>query len=129
MSAKQAPIFNEMMNGADVRAAYQNLEQWYRSMPAELRSLKQSEAEDLFRRVGITFAVYGEGGDPERLIPFDMFPRVLTASEWRKLDRGIRQRAAALNAFLCDVYGRRERNAPWTEHSRYTPPVFFGTSE
>ncbi|MCA0962197.1 circularly permuted type 2 ATP-grasp protein [Salipiger bermudensis] len=108
MSAKQAPIFNEMMNGVDTRAAYQNLEQWYRSMPSELRSLKQSEAEDLFRRVGITFAVYGEGGDPERLIPFDMFPRVLTASEWRKLDRGIRQRAAALNAFLCDVYGRRE---------------------
>ena len=108
MSAKQAPIFNEMMNGVDTRAAYQNLEQWYRSMPSELRSLKQSEAEELFRRVGITFAVYGEGGDPERLIPFDMFPRVLTASEWRKLDRGIRQRAAALNAFLCDVYGRRE---------------------
>ena len=81
MSAKHPPIFNEMMNGEEVRAAYQNLEKWYRSMPPELRNLKQSEAEALFRRVGITFAVYGEGGDPERLIPFDMFPRVLTASE------------------------------------------------
>ncbi|SDI10539.1 circularly permuted type 2 ATP-grasp protein [Alloyangia pacifica] len=108
MSATKPAIFNEMLNGEQVRPPYQNLEKWYRSMPAELRSLKQSEAEALFRRVGITFAVYGEGGDPERLIPFDMFPRVMTAEEWRKLDRGVRQRAAALNAFLADVYDRRE---------------------
>ncbi len=101
-------FFNEMLNGSDVRAAYQSLERWHRDMPDELRSLKQHEAEQLFRRVGITFAVYGEGGDPERLIPFDMFPRVFTHEEWRKLDRGIRQRAAALNAFLCDVYDRGE---------------------
>ena len=77
-------------------------------MPDDLRSLKQSEAEALFRRVGITFAVYGEGGDPERLIPFDMFPRVFTAAEWRKLEKGIRQRAMALNAFIADVYDRGE---------------------
>ena len=69
---------------------------------------KQAEAEALFRRIGITFAVYGEGGDPDRLIPFDMFPRVFTAPEWAKLDRGIKQRARALNAFLVDVYGRGE---------------------
>ncbi|WP_417722785.1 circularly permuted type 2 ATP-grasp protein [Salipiger sp.] len=108
MSVNEPAIFNEMMSGTDVRSPYRSLEQWHRSMPRELRSLKQSEAEALFRRVGITFAVYGEGGDPERLIPFDMFPRVLTAEEWRKMDRGIKQRAAALNAFLCDVYDRRE---------------------
>jgi uncharacterized circularly permuted ATP-grasp superfamily protein len=47
-------------------------------MPAELRQMKQAEAEALFRRIGITFAVYGEGGDPDRLIPFDMFPRVFS---------------------------------------------------
>ena len=58
--------------------------------------------------MGITFAVYGEGGDPERLIPFDMFPRVFTAAEWRKLEKGIRQRAMALNAFIADVYDRGE---------------------
>ncbi|MFD1341474.1 circularly permuted type 2 ATP-grasp protein [Litorisediminicola beolgyonensis] len=100
--------FDEMGAGGEVRQAYAELERWHRDMPLDLRSLKQSEAEALFRRVGITFAVYGEGGDPERLIPFDMFPRVFTADEWRKLDRGIRQRAAALNAFLADVYDRRE---------------------
>ncbi|MDU8912403.1 circularly permuted type 2 ATP-grasp protein [Aestuariicoccus sp. MJ-SS9] len=108
MATDQNAIFNEMLNGQEVRAAYQSLEKWHNAMPLDLRSLKQSEAEALFRRVGITFAVYGEGGDPERLIPFDMFPRVFTDGEWRKLDRGIRQRAAALNAFLADVYDRRE---------------------
>ncbi len=77
-------------------------------MPAELRQMKQAEAEALFRRIGITFAVYGEGGDPDRLIPFDMFPRVFAQNEWRKLERGVKQRARALNAFLADVYGRGE---------------------
>jgi uncharacterized circularly permuted ATP-grasp superfamily protein len=79
-----------------------------RDMPAELRQMKQAEAEQLFRRIGITFAVYGEGGDPDRLIPFDMFPRVFTAAEWARLERGIKQRARALNAFLVDLYGRGE---------------------
>ena len=77
-------------------------------MPAELRQMKQAEAEALFRRIGITFAVYGEGGDPDRLMPFDMFPRVFTQVEWMRLERGIKQRARALNAFLVDVYGRGE---------------------
>ena len=100
--------FNEMYHGDKVRQPYARLEDWMRSMPAELRSLKQAEAEDLFRRIGITFAVYGEGGDPDRLIPFDMFPRVFTGAEWGKLEKGIKQRARALNAFLVDVYGRGE---------------------
>ena len=77
-------------------------------MPPEVRHLKQAEAEALFRRIGITFAVYGEGGDPDRLIPFDMFPRVFAQDEWRRLERGIKQRARALNAFLADIYGRGE---------------------
>lgn len=101
-------FFNEMFDNGGVRPPYRRLEDWTRDMPAELRSLKQSEAENLFRRIGITFAVYGEGGDPDRLIPFDMFPRVFAADEWRRLERGIKQRARALNAFLTDVYGRGE---------------------
>ena len=101
-------FFNEMFDGAAVRPPYARLEDWTRAMPAELRQMKQAEAEALFRRIGITFAVYGEGGDPDRLIPFDMFPRVFTQGEWRRLERGIKQRARALNAFLVDVYGRGE---------------------
>ena len=100
--------FNEMFQGGDVRAPYAQLQGWTASMPADLRLAKQAEAEALFRRIGITFAVYGEGGDPDRLIPFDMFPRVFTGQEWGRLERGIKQRARALNAFLVDVYGRGE---------------------
>ena len=100
--------FNEMFQSGVVRSPYQRLQDWVNSMPADLRNLKQAEAEALFRRIGITFAVYGEGGDPDRLIPFDMFPRVFTAQEWFRLERGIKQRARALNAFLADVYDRGE---------------------
>ena len=100
--------FNEMYQNGKVRAPYAQLEDWMNAMPAQLRTLKQAEAEELFRRIGITFAVYGEGGDPDRLIPFDMFPRVFTGAEWGRLEKGIKQRARALNAFLVDVYGRGE---------------------
>ena len=100
--------FNEMFDQGAIRPPYARLSDWTEAMPAELKRLKQAEAEALFRRIGITFAVYGEGGDPDRLIPFDMFPRVFTQAEWRKLERGIVQRAKALNAFLVDVYGRGE---------------------
>ncbi len=101
-------FFNEMFDSGAVRVPYARLRDWMEEMPAELRSLKQAEAEALFRRIGITFAVYGEGGDPDRLIPFDMFPRVFSHDEWRRLERGIKQRARALNAFLSDVYDRGE---------------------
>ncbi|WP_323022377.1 circularly permuted type 2 ATP-grasp protein [Pararhodobacter sp.] len=100
--------FNEMIERGAVRPPYARLQGWVDQMPAELRNLKQAEAEALFRRIGITFAVYGEGGDPDRLIPFDMFPRVFSAQEWYRLERGIKQRARALNAFLADVYDRGE---------------------
>jgi uncharacterized circularly permuted ATP-grasp superfamily protein len=109
MSDPRAPnYFNEMLDKGGVRPPYGGLAAWLDGMPAEVRALKQAEAEGLFRRIGITFAVYGEGGDPDRLIPFDMFPRVFDAEEWRRLERGIKQRARALNAFLTDVYSRGE---------------------
>ncbi len=97
-----------MYNGDAVRPAYGPLMEWVRDTPHEVMAQKQIEAEALFRRIGITFAVYGEGGDTERLIPFDMMPRVFTEREWRKLERGVKQRARALNAFLFDVYHRAE---------------------
>jgi len=100
--------FNEMFHEGTVRPPYAQLQGWTAAMSADWRLAKQAEAEALFRRIGITFAVYGEGGDPDRLIPFDMFPRVFTGQEWGKLERGIKQRARALNAFLVDVYGRGE---------------------
>src|SRR5499427_1892772 len=66
------------------------------------------EAELLFRRIGITFAVYGEADAQERVIPFDVIPRIISAAEWRLLEEGLNQRVKSLNLFLCDVYGARE---------------------
>ncbi|WP_417320565.1 circularly permuted type 2 ATP-grasp protein [Emcibacter sp.] len=81
---------------------------WMNEAPTEMLRVRQTEAEALFRRIGITFAVYGEGGDPERLIPFDILPRILLAREWEFLSRGLVQRVTALNRFLQDVYHKRE---------------------
>ena len=97
-----------MYDGKRVRPAYAKLLDWVESTSPEALSQKQRQAEALFRRIGITFAVYGEGGDTERLIPFDMMPRVFTEHEWRRLEKGVKQRARALNAFLYDVYHRAE---------------------
>ena len=94
-------------NGA-VRPCYAEVQRWVDEVGIEGLNARLKEAETIFRRIGITFAVYGEGGDPERLIPFDLLPRIFSAAEWRVLDRGIRQRARALNAFLYDVYHRGE---------------------
>jgi uncharacterized circularly permuted ATP-grasp superfamily protein len=95
--------FDEM-GGDPVRSPYAALADWLAATPNSVFELKRREAEALFRRIGITFAVYGEGGDPERLIPFDIMPRVLAADEWRHLEQGLAQRVKALNAFLYDVY-------------------------
>ncbi|WP_370468229.1 circularly permuted type 2 ATP-grasp protein [Parvularcula maris] len=100
--------FDEMHSNSGIRAPYTQVASWLEEIGQPLLELRAKEAEALFRRIGITFAVYGEGGDPERLIPFDLIPRVIGASEWARLSQGIEQRAKALNAFLYDVYHRRE---------------------
>ena len=69
---------------------------------------KRGEAERAFHRLGITFAVYGEDSGTERLIPFDIIPRIMPASEWALLEAGLRQRVTALNRFLFDVYHDRD---------------------
>jgi uncharacterized circularly permuted ATP-grasp superfamily protein len=101
--------FYEMLDeGGRIRDCYAPVQQWVESTGIGGLNRRLEEAEAIFRRIGITFAVYGEGGDPERLIPFDLLPRIFTAHEWGMLDRGIRQRARAINAFLYDVYHRGE---------------------
>ncbi len=101
-------FFNEMFANEEVREPYRQVIEWVRSMPSEHVAVKHSEAEKLFRRIGITFVTYGDKSDAERLIPFDMIPRILTAREWRKIESGVRQRARALNAFLMDIYDAGE---------------------
>ncbi|HEY4210298.1 MAG TPA: circularly permuted type 2 ATP-grasp protein [Steroidobacteraceae bacterium] len=77
---------------------------WLDEQPAERLAQKRAEADALFHRMGITFAVYGENADTERLIPFDIVPRILPADEWTQLERGLKQRVQALNAFVADIY-------------------------
>ena len=102
-------MFNEMLEpDGTTRQAYARIESWLKEAGPDLLRQRGLDAEAIFRRIGITFAVYGEGGDPDRLIPFDLIPRVFTAAEWRTMSGGIEQRARALNAFLYDVYHRGE---------------------
>jgi uncharacterized circularly permuted ATP-grasp superfamily protein len=87
-----------------VRPHYRALSQWLKAQDADTLRARREEAELLFRRVGITFAVYGDDDGTERTIPFDIVPRVFPAQEWATLERGLAQRVQALNQFLHDVY-------------------------
>ena len=107
------PTFDEMTDaGGAVRDHYRVYERWLQQQPRETMIARREEAEVIFRRVGITFAVYGakdeDGAGTERLIPFDLIPRIIPAAEWRELERGLRQRVTALNRFIHDVYHGQE---------------------
>ena len=119
--------FDEM-NGADgaVRPAYAALAEWLAATPPDVLARRHHEAELLFRRIGITFAVYGEAEAQERLIPFDVVPRVLAASEWDTLRRGLEQRVRAINHYIKDVYSKREvlRAGVVPEDLVFQNPVF-----
>ena len=105
--------FDEMyamlpFDGSDVREHYKRYGQWLARQPVDVMQARRAEAEMIFRRVGITFAVYGakdEGGaGSERLIPFDLIPRIIPGHEWAQMQRGLVQRVTALNRFIHDVY-------------------------
>ena len=119
--------FDEM-RGSDgaVRSPYAALDAWLGALPPDLLEHRRREAELIFRRIGITFAVYGEADSTERLIPFDVIPRILGAEEWKILARGLEQRVRALNAYIKDVYHRREiiRAGVVPEELVFRNPVF-----
>ncbi|MEM9843492.1 MAG: circularly permuted type 2 ATP-grasp protein [Pseudomonadota bacterium] len=102
-------FFDEMWGREDaLRRPYDAFHKWFeKEDPARLRA-KQREAEEVFRLTGITFNVYGSEEAEERLIPFDIVPRVISGREWQRLSRGIEQRVVAINAFLHDIYHRQE---------------------
>ena len=107
------PRFDEM-HAADtsVREHYRVYDDWLQRQPPEMMKARREEAEMIFRRVGITFAVYGakdeDGAGTERLIPFDLIPRVIPKGEWVDMEAGLRQRVTALNRFIHDVYHGQE---------------------
>ncbi|MEN9060313.1 circularly permuted type 2 ATP-grasp protein [Ponticoccus litoralis] len=105
----ETAIFDEMWGqDGQLRQPYQAFNDWFGAEnPKDLRA-KQQEAEELFRLTGITFNVYGRSEAEERLIPFDIIPRIISGREWQKLSKGIEQRVRAINAFLYDIYHGQE---------------------
>jgi uncharacterized circularly permuted ATP-grasp superfamily protein len=98
-------FYDEMYAGPDsVRPHYGVFSDWLNNTTPDFIAQKRDEADRAFHRVGITFAVYGEDAGTERLIPFDIVPRVIPAEEWKMLETGLIQRVRALNAFLHDIY-------------------------
>ena len=103
------PAYDEMYDASgNVRPSYQGFASWLDSTTPEFIARKREEADLAFHRVGITFAVYGEEAGKERLIPFDIVPRIIPALEWQRVEAGLRQRVKALNAFLNDIYHGQE---------------------
>ena len=101
--------FDEMLIGVnDVRAPYSAYGTWFAAQDPARLTKKSKEAEAFFRRTGITFNVYGQAAAQERLIPFDLIPRIVANREWTKLSKGIEQRVRAINMFLHDIYNRQE---------------------
>jgi uncharacterized circularly permuted ATP-grasp superfamily protein len=108
--------FDEMLNhGGNVRPPYEFLKQWLDGQDSGKLLQKSHDAESVFRKTGITFAVYGDQEAAERLIPFDIIPRIISGQEWRRLSQGIEQRVMALNAFLDDIYQGRA-NSQGADH-------------
>jgi uncharacterized circularly permuted ATP-grasp superfamily protein len=101
--------FDEM-TGTDgsVRPPYEQLKAWLAGIAPDILDHRRREAELIFRRIGITFAVYGDADSTERLIPFDVLPRIISAREWDLVRRGLEQRVRSINAYIKDIYTRRE---------------------
>lgn len=103
------PVFDEIWGtgeaGSEPRAGFEPLADWLTRTPSTELHRRQRSAEIAFRNLGITFSVYGEEEAAERIIPFDIIPRIFTASEWESLSAGLEQRVRAINAFIGDVYG------------------------
>ncbi|PKQ11385.1 MAG: hypothetical protein CVT70_14405 [Alphaproteobacteria bacterium HGW-Alphaproteobacteria-1] len=105
----ETEIFDEMWGtDARLRAPYSGFHDWLECEDPKRLRAKQREAEELFRLTGITFNVYGKAEAEERLIPFDIIPRIISGPEWARLSRGIEQRVRAINAFLHDIYHKQE---------------------
>ena len=106
---KQSRFFDEMFDSAgQARQPYSRYNEWFQTEDIKHLRRKSEEAEAFFRRIGITFNVYGQQEADERLIPFDVVPRIISAREWARLEDGIAQRVRAINAFLHDIYHRQE---------------------
>ena len=129
-TTKTLPFDEMQLESNNVREIYSAYADWLKDVPHQQLESKRQEAELLFRRVGITFNVYGETAGAERLIPFDVIPRILGANEWQHLSEGAIQRVRALNMFLDDIYHQQEIikagivSADVLKNAQYRPEMF-----
>ncbi|EKV26938.1 hypothetical protein C882_2162 [Caenispirillum salinarum AK4] len=100
--------FDEMSPNGHIRPPYKTFDTWLKRQDGDVMARRHRQADMLFRRIGITFAVYGDSSGAERLIPFDIIPRILSKQEWKTVSDGVCQRLKALNTFIGDVYGAQE---------------------
>ena len=101
--------YDESLNeNSKVRLSYKKFLNWFKDQEYSDLSKKHLDANKLFKITGITFNVYGNKQDREKLIPFDMVPRIISAKEWQKVEKGVSQRIRAINSFLNDIYHSQE---------------------
>lgn len=100
-------LWDEMHDGQQVRDAYRNVVSMLHQLDVEALQQKELVAGELLMNQGITFTVYSDNAGIERIFPFDILPRILTATEWRRIEKGIQQRLRALNLFLKDIYSEQ----------------------
>ncbi|HEY0295240.1 MAG TPA: circularly permuted type 2 ATP-grasp protein [Bordetella sp.] len=102
---RPAAAYDEMYDAqGQVRPQYRAYADWLDSQSSDAMAARQIEADLSFRRVGITFSVAGDAAGTERLIPFDLIPRIIPANDWQRLEAGLKQRVRALNMFIHDIY-------------------------
>ena len=110
------PLKDYVCNGYDeaisdksqIRITYKKFLKWFNNQNYSELSKKDLDANRLFKITGITFNVYGDKDDTEKLIPFDMVPRIISSVEWEKVEKGVSQRIRAINSFLNDIYHNQE---------------------
>ena len=102
-------FYDEMFAAdASARPGYRALHERIQQLSASELARRQQAADRSMLRLGITFNVYGEGEGTERIIPFDIVPRIVANGEWTWIERGLKQRILALNMFIDDVYHRQQ---------------------
>ncbi|MEO8861023.1 MAG: circularly permuted type 2 ATP-grasp protein [Ginsengibacter sp.] len=104
---EQPDVWDEMFNAGDIRPPYKNFVSAIANLPAEEMTHKDEMAKKLFMSQGITFTVYSSGEGIEKIFPFDIIPRIITADEWFLIEAGLTQRLKALNIFLKDIYHKQ----------------------
>lgn len=105
ISTAPTRFYNEMLwESGEVRPRYTEMVRWLSQQSADRLEHLNGDALEHFYKAGITFTVYSDACNTERVIPFDIIPRIINTTEWQVLESGCAQRIRALNAFLHDIY-------------------------